>query len=298
MSTVITLPQYDVVRSLEPSPAARIFFRGLLVLEPLLDGSKKICSVGVHKSADPHHSLRVSIMVVRPGTSVPHRATIVPFNLHDLTIEVSPSPGLGVRKFQYDDNPFNRQTADLDSHYDNDYRWIIDFADLHRTDSAVDRLNTHPGILLKDGVLHTAARTDNALLSVGLTAPGNPAPVNLYSIASIIGANIYFDSPSELVLTWNHSGEQRLPLAKLPPNSRYDIYIFNDPDDPDDHNEFKEYYKVLFKASTGRRFDPVTEQFDLISAPQTHSLGNFAKLNNRGSDRIPCMAVNNGGGPP
>ncbi|HMF55449.1 MAG TPA: hypothetical protein VK619_03745 [Pyrinomonadaceae bacterium] len=282
---------FDVVNELNPSPDARVFFRGLLLLEPLTDNTgKRICLVSVHRSADPHHNLKIDIRLVQAGMSWQYPAPTVPFDLHNFTIEVSPN-GQGVKKYHVDNNPLDRTAASSNRDFDNDYRWRIDFAELHNGSSMVDKQITFPGILLKDGVLHTAVKTDESKVSIELISPNNPV-TDLHSIADIIGANISFDSPSTLNLSWRYGGEeQNLSLEKPPSGSHYEIYVYNDPGTTDSHNEFQEYYKVLLDAGTGAHF-LASQEFNLDvtlkSQPTPGSSGDKG-------DRVPCMPGGHGG---
>jgi hypothetical protein len=214
-------------------------------------------------------------------------------------IGLSTPTGNGVKKYQPDDNPFDRATA-TDK---NDFRWNLDFAgrELHNQPVLVEHPKTHPGVHLEEGLLYTALRTDPEL-NPQLIEGGLSHPVDLHRIARIIGANIYFDDSRKLIISWGAGANEKKELDKLSGNSSYQIIISNGPSDSTPHSEFKEYYNVLQKASSRQAF-PQGEQFDVIfPGTSLASLDSSAKqpgLASNGKifgDRIPCMSIIVGGG--
>jgi hypothetical protein len=277
---------FNIVTTLPPaSPSLTVFFRGLLILSPNADGT---CSVGVHyKSAG--HALWIDVDVVDlTDPQNPIRTNLFsvpgPLKVRDFLIEVDPPTNNGVTKYV-------PTVTD-----DQDFSLVLDPAGpvFHNQTLTLDPTGTKYGIHLTEGVLHTARRTKESDVTIKRVW-GNKPDLDLHSIASLVGANIYLDNGSSVVLSWDQRGTQTVPLPKPPSNFKYEVVVYNDPDppNPNPHSEFKEYYKVLRKSS-GAQFPP-GEQFDLDITPHTLAHGALLKFTPFASDRIPCMAVNNGG---
>jgi hypothetical protein len=211
-----------------------------------------------------------------------HLGTLEP---EDLTIQAGNE---GVTRF----------VPDLPFGHPNDFRWLIDLAgpNFHDCDVVIDGTGTEPNVIIKDGLFYTAARTDESKLRVTRNGGGkNPLPLG--AVAAIVGVNIYLRG-QKLTLTWTQDGEEEtliLPLSDAPPNvSDYEIRIVNDPpyvdpeSDVSDHDEFKEYYKVVEKL--------IIDGNDVEDFP--HFKLKFEKLRRPGlgSPTIPCMPIGNGTG--
>jgi hypothetical protein len=285
-----------------PAPTVKIFFSGLLLLEP--DEAGSVCDVGVHRSS-PAHTFSIEVREKHQDTNIPDIVKmrhVGPVEFGSVTspttgepigilIDVASETSAGVRKFCPTD-VFNRTGQDTDPR---DLRWAIDFASDefhgHRLDT--DAFGLKPGIQITDAVFYTALRTDEAKTSVTrIGGVSLPDPADFHRIAAIIGANIYLSEGSKVTLDWRENGEpQHLELPKPDVSGiYYEIYIINDPPYTDEqkpatHDEFKEYYKVIQDVPTGEQFDLIIEPRGPAS-PQPPSLG---------TPTIPCMSGMNGG---
>ena len=262
---------------LPPNPAVKIFFTGLLILEPLPD---KTCQVFVHNSS-ADHNLLVEVRRKRPGKPdqvmmrLPGPLTLTgghPSNAHGLLIRTTMVPPAQKSVKAYNgNNPSSEGTELSDSFV---FSRILDVPPGH-----VDPVGGRPSILIDDGIFYTAeVRTLNAELK----KVGAPTGTTLTALPTIIGANIYLSQPHQRVdVRWRlHGNDVSLKLEKSD-DFHYEIYINNEPLYEDDqpgpsHDELEEYFKILPDVPEGERF---TLTFpDAIPDP------------NRGSSRTPCLS--------
>ena len=241
---------FPPVPELLPNPPVRIFFSGLMVLEPSPDG--RTCEVFVNRSA-PSHYLTIEvrrkqagkpdlIMMRHVGQLAFVRATEPNGSLkHGLFIQVDSGPK-GVKRYNGDPSP-EGESLDLALN--------LEGPDLHNGDiGPVDRMGGRPSILLNDGIFYTAAKTRDDL-TITLKKNGRPIKV-MDPFASLIGTNIYLDDGDKVLVEWRQQGRiETVKLEKPKPDERdlsYEIYIVNDPlyesdaIDAPRHKEFKEYY--------------------------------------------------------
>jgi hypothetical protein len=274
---------FKAAATLPPAPTVRIFFCGLLVVKPTANGDA--CEVFIHRTA-LDHELSIEIRLKRSG--LPDAVVMRQLGTLEFARPVPPNPlavhGLlitasvpaGVRRYD------GVKTSEGDT-----LNLAIDLNKLHPGKTGVNEAEGQPSIFLNDALFYSADQTDSAL-QVDLQRGG--ATVRpLTPFASIIGANIY---DRLVTVEWRLKGVlQTLMLTQPAAGFSYEIYVKNDPtfQPPPPpgippHDELREYYKLLPNV-------PVPEQFNLLfrSIPPINLLS--AKLDDRGSIRIPCMSV-------
>ncbi len=296
---------FTTTPELNSQPDVRIFFSGLLILQPVGNA----CQVFVNSSA-PRHHLTIEVRRKtegRPDELMMRHVGPLPFvdvpgesPFHGMIIRklVGPTPQKGVQAFA----PTEAQPDDrVPDRFDLAIDMLSDL--LHPENRVVpgdpgpdpqhpivhklldiDPLGGRPSILLENGVLYTAAkvRTD---FKVMLKRPNVEEPEEMPRFASLIGAAITLQEPtSQLVILWRQQGKLERLQLKRQPGVSYEIYIVNDPlFESDDignnprHDEFAEYYKLLHHV-------PSDEQFRL-------RVEEVAENPQRGSTRLPCMPV-------
>ena len=298
---------------LRPDPTVRIFFSGLLIIDPSDDGES--CEVFVNHSAPKHH-LTIEIRRKRPNRPDelmmrhvgPLAFTTTAQPTHGFLIQKRTTTGSdnipndppGVRRYDPAEPPEDGEPDSLNLAFN------LSGAQLHDGDPVltkvidanasppvvqefnlldVDPIGGRPSILVNDGVFYTAAKTRDDL-EVFLQKEGEPEE-KLPPFASLIGANIYLDAPNQFLdVTWRNQGRLETLTLRRPradENFSYEIYIVNDPLFENDsltepkHDEFREYYKILPNVST-------EEQFRLRIIPPPASL-------TRGTTRSPCTSI-------
>lgn len=262
---------------LRPDPDVKIFFTGLLVLQPLAD---KTCEVFVDRSAPDHH---LSIEVRRKEAGKPDRILmrhLGPLSFtevdpaqppkHGLFIRVSPTPK-GVTAFSGPPTNGNQKLT-----------LAMDMFKIHEVQTGpVDSLGGRPSIVFDEAIFYTADTVPDNSATLKKKKAGSvtkPQP----EFARIIAANIYLDAANRVAtLSWNQDGRDVLLDLKKINGISYEIYIDNEPCYEDDsagapirHDEFAEYYKIFPEI-------PTDEQFIL----------DFPNPPDRGSTRTPCMSV-------
>jgi hypothetical protein len=285
---------YNSSPTLPNSPDVKIFLTGQLILEP--DSAGRQCRVGVNRNA-LNHQFSMEVRQKMVGDDIPdiilwrHIGTLMPGGV---AIGKEPSSN-DVRKFV--PTPSFLRNARQD---DRDFRWIVDLAsyEFHNGKVRINELGTQPNIQINDGTFYTALRTDPNKLKVKRTAE-NLEELDLYSIASLIGVNIYLDPGQQCKLAYSYLNETKeLPLDKPSAASGvkcYEIWINNNPVDilPNEPTgfELKEYYKVVDKVTV---HDEETENF-------VHYELHFETNNNTepdpasfGTPTIPCMPIGSG----
>jgi hypothetical protein len=264
---------------LPPNPAVRIFFTGLLVLEPLPD---KTCQVFVHNSSGGHNLL-VEVRRKRPGKPdvvmmrLPGPLALTgghPSNNHGLLIRTTNVPPAQKSVKAYNGNNPSAEGTELSDSF------VLSRV-LDVPPGPVDPVGGRPSILIDDGIFYTAeVRTINA----ELRKEGRPTGTALTAVPTIIGANIYLNQPAQKVdVRWRLQGNDVSLKLEKSPDFTYEIYINNELFYEDDfapgpaHDEFAEYFKLLPAVPEGERFSLTFT--DAVPDPQ------------RGSSRSPCMSV-------
>ena len=158
---------------------------------------------------------------------------------------------------------------------------------------------TRPGVEINGGIsyLHTAFLKEDTIAVTQGANTAHPVPQTpLAGLASIVGANLYFDGGDRAIVRCSSFTEPlRLPL--LPAGSSYEIYIDNnplfEPDNAFPHGEMEEYYRVIKKV--GRGDIPLEEQFELqfpnLDESSATGTGKFTISDERATIRIPCMST-------
>jgi len=272
------------------TPMVTIVFSGLMVLRP---GANNTCEIGVHKFSRDHE-FKVLLVVERlvqpnpapPPTTipVPLPPVVIPLLVGPLfapfTISRDPDPTPGGGDFMaFARYPFNRVLPDS---HPLDYRWTINFKDLHYNARAND--GVQPVGILKTGVLYSPHLCDPELEPTLIKQSQPDIPLNQIasSLAASIDVPINPPAQTHVKFQWQDLGDQ-VPLV-LPRNgddpstTRYTIYFINEPTrfNYDEHEELSYYYQVL--ENGGAPF-PTAERFALHFAAGIRT------------DEIPCAPV-------
>lgn len=286
-----TLPGLPMQRN----PAVRIFFHGLLILRA--SGTSRYSVVEVHQTASYPHILSVEVRTKIQGSpDVIAMRHFGPLEPPGMTIDVDPAPTVPI---VYKHQPSGVFDPILGGGLPDDFGWIPDLQTLHRPKSlSVDITKTRPAITIGNGIyyFHTA-QLRNGPIGV---KQGHVSKSNLAGLASIVGANVYLDDTSKIVLKWTENGSAKdLRLGKPEPNSYHEIYVDNSPlyEAPSGgatHSELREYYAVLvpslpFEETFNLEFPNLVAESDSLTA--SVSLDGSAKFDRRGTPRIPCMPI-------
>jgi hypothetical protein len=290
---------FTSVTELPANPDVRVFFTGLLIVDPnpkppnLIPGVNT-CEVFVHRSA-PDHCLTIEVRrkeVGRPDIILMRH--VGQLNFIEPPDNITPTHGMfilvngsdqGVRRFDppagCNPSPGSEGLA-----------FAIDLERLPTQTSSVGPVHSpggRPSILLNDAVFYTAAKTSEDFV-IGLKKNNALVVEKLAPFASVIGANIYLNAGRSVVMTWVQQGLlQTLELTKPEKEGlSYEIYVVNEPLYESEgsllpgHDELMEYFKILPGAG---------ERFELEIPPSNPSLPPLE----RGSTKTPCMAVIKGG---
>ncbi len=294
---------FTSVTELGKYPDVRVFFTGLLVIDPNpkaesgADGEpnpfENTCEVFVHRSA-PDHRLTIEVRRKRPGRpdilmmrhigqldfTVPPEGVDPRFGMF---IEVNNNPK-GIRR--YDPADPNNTSSEGEG-----LSLALDIEGLPHQEKSVGEINPQagrPSIRFNDGVFYTAAKTREDLV-VGLKKDGVVVVPKLPPFATVIGANIHLDDDASVILEWVQQGlTHTLELEKPKEEGlSYEIYIVNEPLHEQEgllppHDELQEYFKIFPKAE---------ERFALEPRPP----GTPAPGRERGSTTTPCMPIIRGG---
>lgn len=286
---------FSIASELRETPAVRILFHGLLIWTPD-SANDKHCHIGVHRGATDHY-LTVEVRIKRPNAPdfiiMRHAGPLSFLDGDDkfgpgMRMGVEPETNDGVQKF-IAPAAFERKCGSM-SHA-NDYRWAVNLENFHDAPVKLDDHVMRPGIVVTDGILHTAMKTHD---DVKIEKFKNGRYVqDFFPIAAIAGINVYLTPEQTFSISFRKDGllkELPLKTAKASDLS-YEIYIDNNPTYTEvDHNEFKEYYKALPEV-------PTSEQFELrFKPPATDKELKFIdKGDGLGTPRIACMPVCSGG---
>ena len=299
---------FTTVTDLPANPDVRIFFTGLLILDPNPtdlnpDPGVNSCEVFVHRSA-PDHQLTIEVRRKRPGKP----DVIMMRHVGQLAFLPPPDgvdPRLGMR-IQVNKNPkgvrrYDPQDTANPSPEGEGLSLAIDLKRLPALTADVGPVSPQggrPSILFNDAIFYTAAKSPKDV-EIKLKKDGVIVQT-LPPFASVIGANIYLDADAEdeedktaVILNWVQQGlPQQLALMKptKPEDAgqTYEIYIVNEPlyeselSSLPTHDELKEYFKILPEAK-----DRYELEAPKVDAEHPHP--------DRGSTTTPCMSVLHGG---
>ena len=244
------------VNELPPNPAVRIFFSGLMIIQPNEDGSH--CEIFVNRSAVDHE---FSVEVREKRANKPDAV----FMRHFGPLSFIPPPEdeltFGLHLIASNPKGLNRYTGGPLAGGEDSFDLAIDLKgeDFHRGSPVeVDVKAGRPSISLNDGTFYAADKASDELEIVKKQGGEEQGPAG--SFATLIGTNIYLEDQDVLRVRWLRLGlPQVFELQKPPEGSSYEIYIQNDPlfVDPQaagDHDEFGEYYRMLPSIPTEDRF--------------------------------------------
>lgn len=288
--------------ALEPKPDVRIFFTGLLIIDPNPDPNPdpnvNSCEVFVHRSA-PDHYLTIEVRRKRPGRPdiimmrhAGQLAFMQPPSGADprfgMSIRVNINPK-GVRRYDPPDPP----PPSLEGE---GLGLAIDLERLPSQEESVGSVNPQggrPSIFINDAIFYTAAKT-NEKLNVGLKKDDVVVVEKLAPFATVIGANIYLDAGSSVLVRWVLQGLPQVLELKKPEDEgvSYEIYVVNEPFFEGEnsrlprHDELREYFKILPEAK--ERFELKPPEID-PEEPEPEPDPE------RGSTTTPCMPVVKGG---
>jgi hypothetical protein len=234
-----------------------ISFTGLMILRPAMEGRVQICEAGM--IIDSAHKRLIEVTDSRgEALPVPSGGEIKrPLKIYRADRAGNPIP-TGVTKFRSIRRPFDGSESD----HRLDFRWAVDLGAFHRAaplrpDPVKVNFND---VKLKDGMLYTARRTDRRRLSVRLYRPGAAADVPWNRISAFLGANIYLQAGTSVVLEWEDGGTKKWTLNKGGlDGGPYRILIDNGPNNPRfPHDELGLHYNAMNPVL------PYPQQFHLV----------------------------------
>lgn len=269
---------FTPTKDLPKNPAVRIFFSGLMIIQP--DENGEMCEVFVPRADNHDFSVQIrerrankpDVVLMRhcgPLAFVSPPQDQPVFGLHLIA-----SAPRGLQKYQGGPLPGGEDSLDL----------AIDLKSEtfhHSMPIEVDVNEGRPSIFLNDGIFYTADIAD-ADLGIKLLKDGHElGPMG--SFATLIGSNIYLMDDDVLSVRWSRKDHAETFALKKPAEaSSYEIYIHNDPlfvdpEFPEAHDELKQYYEMLSSI-------PTADQFSLKIPPA-------ALKTPRGTPRTLCMSV-------
>ena len=278
---------------LPPNPSVRIFFSGLMILKPAQDA--RTCEAFINYSAAKHYLTievrrkqqgKPDFMMMRHVGKLNYTTPTADEFKHGLFLEVM-SGAQGVRRYNGGNSSTEGEKLDL--------ALDLEGPEFHNGSIGdVDPLGGQPSILMNDGVFYTAALTHEDLIVLKQQGAGTFQQFRRF--ASLVGANIYLADSAVLEMRWRNQGRLetlRLPKPAAAQNVSYEIYIVNDPlyesnlPGTPEHEEFREYYKILSV--------PSHQQFRVKTIEPSPPIDSLNEVN-RGSTKAPCMTVLMGGG--
>lgn len=272
------------LQTLPENPDVIIFLHGQLILEPGEDGE---CTVGINRCS-PSHKFSLEVRERMQDPYIPDNILMRCLGKleADVDIDLDPPTNGGVTKF----------VPGARSENVNHLGWLIDLAgeDFHNCEVVINGTDTEPNVVIREGVLYTAAKTDESKLRLTRKAGGkNDLPLG--SVAAIVGVNIYLGG-KKLKVTFTSDGEEEeltLPPEVAPPNVKhYEIRIANDPtfvdpeSDVSEHDEFREYYKAVEKL--------IIDGNDVEDFPKFKLKTERITRPGLGSPTVPCMPIGDG----
>jgi len=270
-----------------PEPVdVEIQFTGLLMLRPgaaIGPAGETECKAGVIMDPNNNHELNIDVTdsndeKVPIPTTVGSNKISPSLRIYAGDAAGNPLPQQrGVTKFLSTD-PSAGQFPGQEGNHRLDFRWAVDLKAFHQA-ATVDLTKLTADITLTDGLLFTAQRTDLARSVVKLVRPGALPPFfDLNRIETTIGANIYLDAGTFLVLEWNDNGTRKwlLPKGGID-GGAYRVHVDNGPKDSTVHDELELHYFSLSAI-------PAAQHFGL----RFYSSGPFSIL---ASVDAPCMAT-------
>jgi len=259
---------------LPPNPTVKIFFTGLLILEPLAD---KTCQTFVHNGS-PQHELLVEVRRKRPDNPdvVMMRA---PGPLKFTGGHTPPKHGLLIRTVGTAQKGVKAYTGPITDEGQKLSESLNLSEILDVSPGNVDTIGGRPSILIDDGIFYTAQVVP---IHFKLNKRDGTKTIEFHEMGTIIGANIYLTAAGQTVnLRWRQPGGDVNLDLEFKPETTYEIYINNEPLFEDEaaagpfHDEFVEYFKILPDVETD-------EQYTMEFIPP---------LPDRGSSRTPCASV-------
>ena len=233
---------FNSTNDLPDNPAVKIFFTGLMIIEPSDDGNS--CVVFVNRAALDHHlSIEVREKRLNRSDLVVMRH-LGPLSFRDDESDhgfvlLADNPK-GLRMYEGTAKP-GGETLSLAVN-------LSEGKFQHPEGLTVDKKGATPSIFLNDGTIYTAEKTPPGV-TVKLQKGGTEE--ELEPIANLIAANIYLEGNDTLSLRWSEMGIPNvLELKKREEGVTYEVYILNEPlyvdaQTGETHDEFHEYYKIL-----------------------------------------------------
>lgn len=230
---------------LPASPDVSVLFSGLLLFR--FDTSGAFCDVDV-LNIDPEHLFSI-VVRAREGGGAPYTLWrhFGPLgNALDFAVD-DPSPR-GVCRYLPTSGDFDRRNPNND----NDWRWLLHLNEFHSPEPQFKSFDTKPGIRFFSGSFNTVMRTKPDRTRVTYACGGREN--DLYSVASVAGANVYLGPGRTATLTTPDGDEIRMPKT----NGRtYEISIENDPaivlppSAEKRRSHFHVYYGAMFNPPSG-----------------------------------------------
>ena len=257
--------------NVEPSPNSKVTvtFAGLMLLRP---GAYNTLEVGIHKF-NRDHRFQVMLIVNKPQRP-PRVIRLLEGPLFSDFEMIVDQPGQGIQKFVASDDEFKR---DNEANNPLDFRWSFN----------LQALPGHELVDINDGARPCARLNTGVLYTPNLTLKGlDPLQVigfeqeKLHRFAADLGAAVALPDGAKMTLKWTELGvPQKIVLPRDPPDpegTTYTVALLNDPviNDPSDHDEMREYYKVLQIEN-----QPVPDDLQCRIVVPDHK-----------SDEIPCLA--------
>lgn len=235
---------FDSANFRQEIPDVQILFTGLLLLRPEpASGTVTKCLAGIIK--DDHHELTIEVTdsndepIPIPGDLGPGPITS-PLNMFVVDSSGNPIAVRGVQKFRWTSG-----TPEDESNHRLDARWAVDLKAFHGgATPSPDREKIKFDIELREGLLHTARRTDTRRLKIDLVKL-NGTTRDWKRLAQVVAANIYLDAGNRLALEWQGGAKRWLLNKGGLDGSPYRVYIDNGPKDDLAHEDLEHHYRGL-----------------------------------------------------
>jgi hypothetical protein len=240
-------------------PTVKVLFTGLVILRFLKD--KPHCEIYLHRVSSDHvpsitlkkkEKERPDIILWKYYGHLPDELWLDVVNM-ERRIEV------------YKHGRTLNRSNPKSSLQERDIRWAINLEseDFHNCPIAIRPEGVGFGMYMTKGRFYTEARTSPTEFQI-VRKDGGKQDLPFYSVASVIGADIFFDKDdSAVILHWGRDEKHMLRLEKEEGVS-YEIAVDNSPavevtsrTSYEMHSELKRYYQVLSGIAPGERFDLV-----------------------------------------